>query len=378
MGNCENLGLLSLLSAENGGRCTSTTGVFQMISIRISVAIATYNGEEYLLEQLESLLHQKYSPCELVVGDDGSTDSTLEIIQSFAERAPFPVHITQNQHNLGFGDNFLATARRCTGDWIAFCDQDDIWLPNKISECVAAIEAFPDLIQVLQRTELCDGDLKRMGRVFPKRGRAGIHGIGTQFGFWVWPGCLQTVRSDLIHDVDFDSRPRSYFPGHKTQPHDKWTCMIANAIGGICIIDPPVALYRRHHQTLTGSYSGKSNKQKIYEANRTGASHYRFLAEVADDSAKCLERLANTTARTDWKGKISCSAELFKDLSTIQRTRAALYAAPKLNDRLRIYLTIQCRKGYFGQSFIALGFRSAVKDLVRVFLGKQFRADYSE
>ncbi len=179
-----------------------------MKSVHISVAMATFNGETFLREQLDSLSQQELLPYELIVGDDGSTDRTLEIIEDFAVKAPFPVRITSNPKNLGFGDNFLAAAQRCTGDWIAFCDQDDVWLPNKLSDCAAAIEAHPDLCQVLQRAELCDVELNYLGRIFPSFGITGVHDANSQFGFWVWLGFLQTVRADTIHDIEHSVRQR--------------------------------------------------------------------------------------------------------------------------------------------------------------------------
>jgi glycosyltransferase involved in cell wall biosynthesis len=79
----------------------------------ISVALCTYNGGRFLREQLESLASQSVLPAELQVGDDGSTDNTLEIVEEFARTAPFPVGIARNERQLGYGENFIQTARRC-------------------------------------------------------------------------------------------------------------------------------------------------------------------------------------------------------------------------------------------------------------------------
>jgi glycosyltransferase involved in cell wall biosynthesis len=343
--------------------------ICSMQPVHISVAMATFNGERFLREQLDSLSQQELLPYELVVGDDGSTDNTLEVIEDFAARAPFPVHIASNPKNLGFGDNFLTAARRCAGDWIAFCDQDDVWLPNKLSDCAAAIEAHPGLCQVLQRAELCDVELNCLGRSFPPFGRAGVHEANSQFGFWVWLGFLQTVRSDTIHDIEHSVRPLGI------ESHDKWTCMIANAIGGICVLDAPAALYRRHQGALSGSHSITSKKQALHEARRTGESHYTFLAEVAADSAAHLDQLADATRRRDWAARFERSAELFKRLSNAQHSRAALYAASTLFDRIRIYAALHLQSGYFGPPFLALGWQSAAKDAVRVLLGKRFSVE---
>src|SRR5690242_8630981 len=111
--------------------------------VSFSIAMGTYNGATYLPAQLESLLNQDLAPLELVVGDDGSTDDTLAILKNFSVRAPFPVRITSNPKQLGYGENFLQAASRCTGDWVAFCDQDDVWLPSKLARCAEAIESAP-------------------------------------------------------------------------------------------------------------------------------------------------------------------------------------------------------------------------------------------
>src|SRR4051812_16300560 len=99
----------------------------------ISIALATYNGEKYLSAQLESLALQTRLPAELVVCDDCSTDRTIDIIDEFIARAPFPVRVARNESRLGFVNNFMRAAQGCRADLIAFCDQDDIWEPNKLA-----------------------------------------------------------------------------------------------------------------------------------------------------------------------------------------------------------------------------------------------------
>ena len=109
--------------------------------VRISIAMATYNGEAFLGEQLRSIAAQGAPPLELVVRDDGSSDGTLAILRSFAGEAPFPVRILPPGPRLGFADNFLAAADACEGDYIAFSDQDDVWLHHKLETVSATIES---------------------------------------------------------------------------------------------------------------------------------------------------------------------------------------------------------------------------------------------
>lgn len=104
----------------------------------VSVVMATYNGEKYLREQIDSILAQSYPIHELIIEDDRSTDGTVEIAKEYAARFP-NVHVYENTHNLGFNLNFKTAAMRATGDFVALSDQDDVWFPEKIKELIAAI-----------------------------------------------------------------------------------------------------------------------------------------------------------------------------------------------------------------------------------------------
>lgn len=105
---------------------------------KISVVMATYNGEKYIREQLDSILSQTYPVYEIVIQDDGSTDSTMEILREYAACHGF-IHVYQNDHNIGLFRNFKTATMRATGDFIALSDQDDVWYPQKLEKQVTAI-----------------------------------------------------------------------------------------------------------------------------------------------------------------------------------------------------------------------------------------------
>jgi glycosyltransferase involved in cell wall biosynthesis len=119
----------------------------------VSVALGTYNGERFLQEQLDSLAGQRVRPVELVACDDDSSDETMEILERFAENAPFPVRIFRNESNVGFTANLIGAAERCQGPLIAFCDQDDVWHHEKLARQVAYLDAHPDIGAVMTRQE---------------------------------------------------------------------------------------------------------------------------------------------------------------------------------------------------------------------------------
>src|ERR1700751_1590888 len=95
--------------------------------MRVSIALAVYNGERFIAEQLESLANQTRLPDELIVSDDASTDQTVELIREFAARASFPVRLLLNDENVGCTRNFDRALRECNGDIIFLCDHDDVW-----------------------------------------------------------------------------------------------------------------------------------------------------------------------------------------------------------------------------------------------------------
>ena len=131
--------------------------------MQLSVAMCTYNGVQYLQEQLDSILAQIRQPDELVVCDDRSSDDTRCILRAFCSRAPFPVRVYINDLRLGSTKNFEKAIRLCEGDIIALSDQDDVWDPQKLmtyetilSESVGAGAVFTD-------AEVVDEDLQPLG-----------------------------------------------------------------------------------------------------------------------------------------------------------------------------------------------------------------------
>lgn len=104
----------------------------------VSVVMATYNGEKYIREQIDSILNQSYPIHELIIQDDCSTDSTPDICREY-EAKHHNVHFFENANNLGFNENFRTASMRATGDFIAISDQDDVWFPEKIEKQVKTI-----------------------------------------------------------------------------------------------------------------------------------------------------------------------------------------------------------------------------------------------
>lgn len=124
----------------------------------LSVALCTYNGSNYIERQLQSILFQTHPVDEIVVCDDGSTDSTLQIIEDLAGTTDIAIHIHRNETNLGPARNFQKALDLCSGDIILLSDQDDLWLPDKVKHIATYFASHPDKQVLFSDATLIDSD----------------------------------------------------------------------------------------------------------------------------------------------------------------------------------------------------------------------------
>ena len=126
----------------------------------ISVALCTYNGELFLAQQLQSIIEQTYQNLEIIIVDDASTDGTLDIIKTYAEKDE-RIKWFQNNTNKGLNKNFERALRFCSGQYISLSDQDDIWEPQKIQRLA---DSIGDNWVVFSNSALVNADGKPIGR----------------------------------------------------------------------------------------------------------------------------------------------------------------------------------------------------------------------
>ena len=210
----------------------------------ISIALATYNGERFLREQLESLAKQSRLPDELVVADDGSTDRTLQIIGDFAASAPFKTIVLPKEEHLGYRANFMRCARHCTGDLIAFCDQDDVWDTEKLDVVERLIEPSACLLQHGFRA--IDAD----GRLLP--GSLADVLISDHEKWAPVLGLLQVFRRSLLNYWPLWSLSVDQNRPEERMAHDQWVYFLAITIGKTQVLQRPLLSYRQHGNNACG------------------------------------------------------------------------------------------------------------------------------
>jgi glycosyltransferase involved in cell wall biosynthesis len=219
----------------------------------VAILLATYNGAPWLREQLDSLLRQTHDNWVLYWRDDGSGDGTLAILQAFGQRAGQGrcIQLAEPPGRIGAAGSFIALLRSVCDtlaerDMVAFADQDDIWLPQKLERGIAALRSAPRDAPVLYcaRQILVDNTLQQLGISRPLSRPAGFPTALTQN---VATGCTVMLNC-LAAKLVAASRPST------GTLHDWWAYLLVAAAGGKLIQDDePVVLYRQHALNLVGA-----------------------------------------------------------------------------------------------------------------------------
>lgn len=218
----------------------------------VSIALCTYNGEKFLREQLASLLNQTVLPDEVIIADDGSYDSTLQIVEEFSRNAPFRVRLLEGRVG-GPTQNFERAMVATTGEIVLLCDQDDIWHRSKVEEFDATFRATPSLMCVLCDANLVDSmghSLKKtlwqsIGFAESKRGRF-ICGDYSDFLLkrTIAFGLTMGLRRSVIDHLSPIPMPFG---------HDNFSIFLAAAMGEIGLINHSLLDYRQHAKQVSGA-----------------------------------------------------------------------------------------------------------------------------
>lgn len=216
--------------------------------------MATYNGAEYLKEQIDSILSQTIQDFELVICDDCSVDGTYPILQEYAEKDR-RIRVCKNDTNLGFKKNFEKAISLCKGEFIALSDQDDIWLPNHIELLLDNMTGTTQVIcgdaliidQCGAQTGEFLSDIESMYHMPESNSDKARHII---LGHNSFQGASMLMKKDIL---------KFALPIPETNYHDVWFASLACFYGGLAYIDQPVLKYRRHGNEITADKFKKNS-----------------------------------------------------------------------------------------------------------------------
>lgn len=233
--------------------------------------MACYQGEKYLAIQVESLLAQDYRNLEFVFVDDASQDRTWEILQGYAQQDS-RIKITQNPVNIGYRKTFEQGIYLATGELIALSDQDDYWLPDKISKLEAAIG---DASLIYADSEIVDSAGKLTGQKMSDIKSQIAYDSPLMYTFGAWaPGHSMLFKRDLLEFA---------LPTVEFVTHDYLIGFAATCANGIAYLPEPLVHYRQHESNTIGADLKKAKKTKLSRQERNA----RIIARLSLLQSRC-------------------------------------------------------------------------------------------
>lgn len=224
----------------------------------IDILLASYNGEKYIAEQIDSILNQTYKDWFLYIKDDCSTDNTLNIIRNYEKSYKDKIKVITSEIKSGSAkDNFFSMLRYSENEYIMTCDQDDVWLPDKIEitlNKMQEVEQADNNVPILVHTDLKVVDeklniiaesLMKMQNLDFRRDK--LNNLLVQN---IVTGCTVMVNRKLLNYIKLVPR--------QAIMHDWWMALLASALGIVYFIDTPTVLYRQHKNNDVGAKNVKS------------------------------------------------------------------------------------------------------------------------
>ena len=246
-------------------------------SDRIAILMATFNGEQYLEAQIDSLLAQSCTDWELFIHDDGSKDGTAGILKAYEQANPNRIHVLSGESCGSAKENFFFLLSLVRAPYIMFCDQDDVWIPDKIEITLAHMHlleeqagtrtpclVFSDLSVTDSNLNLLAERMSVYQKLDPHRTEPGNLIIQN-----VITGCTVMINSALVELV---LKPENT---DRMIMHDWWCALLAACFGKVSFVDQPLVLYRQHEGNSVGAKKLNSwsyLKEKIQSGSEIKAS----------------------------------------------------------------------------------------------------------
>ena len=274
----------------------------------VTVILSTFNGSAYLQQQLNSLYAQTHPDIRIMVRDDGSSDTTQRILES--EQSQERIELLPGHDNLGPTLSFfelLQKAATTKTDFVAFCDQDDVWLPEKLSQAVSDLSAVRNerAAMYCSKLEIVDADLMRIGFTpVPKK-----LGFGNALVENVCSGCTIVLNRQAI-DLISQNLPA------KTLAHDWWCYLVLSCFGEIIFDRDAYIKYRQHGKNAVGVPKGTLDRLMRHLRRYAGSGEGRhwhskqasaFIAAFGDRIPIQELRVLNkfVDARSSWSHRLA-------------------------------------------------------------------------
>jgi glycosyltransferase involved in cell wall biosynthesis len=277
----------------------------------ISIVMATYNGETYLREQIESIIANTYFDWDIEICDDGSKDNTKAIAKEYELKYPEKIHFYENKKNLGVALNFLEGAKRAKGSYVMFCDQDDVWLPFKIERTLKLMKKMEKSygkekpLTVFTDAIVVDTNLKEISASFYKTGKLNVKKLDLPHVLMENKllGCTVMFNRYVLEYLHTLPRVARY--------HDWWIAILTTCFGEIGYLKEGTLLYRQHEKNVVGNQSFSSyawnrlaslKKQKkiLVDTKNQGFDFYKIYQKQLQVQQKKILIEFSTLDKMNW------------------------------------------------------------------------------
>ncbi|WP_178390119.1 glycosyltransferase family 2 protein [Faecalibaculum rodentium] len=261
--------------------------------------MTTYNGEKYVIQQLDSLRKQTRPVDELIISDDGSTDSTVEICQNYIRKYElYNWHFYVNNKNNGWIYNFHRCIEKQKGDYIFFCDQDDVWSDQKVERMIDILDRNSDISVLCCGVNLVDSEGKSIQKkmnlpfVSNNTGKLYKYSANRRLTYSIFPGCTMLVRNELIELM-------KEFTEKWEIPHDSYYWKAGVLMNKAAFLDEALICYRIHGNNASNPIASTAHRVKSIESRvnevilfKTNMEYFRSIFSKLDsfeiDKKRCL------------------------------------------------------------------------------------------
>ena len=277
---------------------------------KVTVLLSTYNGSKYLQQQLDSLYGQTYPDIRILVRDDGSSDTTGAILES--ERAKGRIELLEGHGNLGPALSFLELLKAAAStetEYVAFCDQDDVWLPGKIALAVAKLTGAADDRPAMycSRVELVDENLQHIGYT----ALPGKIGFGNALVDSIATGCTMVLNREALHLIGRN------LPG-KVVIHDWWCYLVVSCFGEVVFDETATLKYRQHGSNTIGvAANGFTRLARKYRRFFGGGEGHLWMSAQASSLLEIFKDRIPLARRQVLNDFIAAKTSLYRRLQLV-------------------------------------------------------------
>ena len=229
---------------------------------KVAILMASFDGEKYIKEQIDSILNQTYKNIDIYISDDNSTDNTINIIKEYVNNNNNIKYLQNDCENSGAKNNFANVFDKVNGyDYYMFCDQDDFWYENKVEHIIEKakelekneefILIYNDLCITDSKLEVKEKSLINKEHKYLPKSKVFNHFLVQAY----FPGCAMTFNDKLKQKVKNIA--------DCAEMHDWWVALIAAYYGNIFFLNEPLQLYRQHENNVVGSIKNNNILSRI-------------------------------------------------------------------------------------------------------------------